>query len=147
MRKLLQLLDDRSDIESVAGDVLPGPPPDFKQTMVLNLVASKSLSSGAVLDRVEYCRNLVFEILPLIADSKFEGSVSIRIFNSQTRIRDYCANFSVPIPERDKMASRICWHESSQDFDIERTLTSPLNVEQGNGEEGNGVSGTPLPEK
>jgi len=127
MRKLLQLLDDRSDIESVSGDVLPGPPPNFKQTMVLNLVASKAMLSGADLDRVANCRNLVFEILPLVVDGKFEGSVSIRIFNSQTRIRDYCANFSVPIPEGDKMASRICWHESSQDFDIERILTSPLN--------------------
>lgn len=124
MRKLLQLLNDRSEIESVSGDVLPGPPPDFKQTMVLNLVASKALSSGLDVDRLAACRNLVFDVLPLVAVSKFEGSVSIRIFNSQTRIRDYCANFSVPIPDWDDMQSRICWHESSQDLEIERILAS-----------------------
>ena len=123
MISILKNLNAREDVASVCGDVIPGPPPDFRQTMVINIESTPSYASMQPLERLAFCRRIFVEIFKLIemeTQSSFDGSFSVRMFNCESRVRDYCANISC---DRLQSATRsVAWNESSQCEQIEQLL-------------------------
>lgn len=122
MQKLLTSLAKRKEFESVLGDVIPGPPPEFVPNWILNIQVAEVMVKTD--NKLAEFRRLAEETLRLISQSlpsDFFGSISVRLFTRSSGIRDYCANLSADAL-RQATWSGIFWNETSQDESISAQL-------------------------
>lgn len=111
-------------IVSVTGDAIPGPPPNHIPVIIINAVATDDVSSLAAPARLERYREIASDIVRLLKNAiadDYNGTISIRVFNSRNRCRNYCLNATVK-EVHGLLQSAFRGHESSQDITIENVL-------------------------
>jgi hypothetical protein len=124
MSQALDIIRGVRGVQSAQGDIIPGPPPKFLPTAIVNAVATSEVCEAMPDERIKQYRRIVDDVLAGLkqAASDFDGTISVRVFNVRTKVRDYCANLSsASLRDHDEVAN-VPRSESSQSQEIERLL-------------------------
>lgn len=124
LSKLLNQVSKIDGIASVTGDEIPGPPPNHLPVIIINSVASDYVSSSLAQERLASYRRIASHIVRLVKIEipvDYGGTISLRIFNSQSRCRDYCLN-ATNREVHGTLDMSFSGHESSQDLSIESLI-------------------------